>query len=340
MRRTSLIMVILLGTALSAWAAGPLALPGYHQEPMDGANTFPGAGYVTEAAHSTPHGCSGATSDQFDESSAYHYFIDADPYIDMPLAGGQCMDIRHLWLAWDTTHFFVGVQGPNELWERGDLFVAIDTDNVTGSVTLNAPWAKRVDFCGWDPEFFIAVEAPVSTGGYAALTDATGGQIKQFTNGVDAADSGWIACDQGGMYYEFAVAFADVGLAGPPMNEQVNFALYTTYEDDGFDTYDTGPGCGQVTAWEELGDYPYDADHCAGNLDCVTGVEDLCGAAESDDTLGAGVATAGRYPGSDNTSNDIDTIQEYYGITNFGAEYPIPTERRNWGDVKSLYRSR
>ncbi|MBU0742429.1 hypothetical protein KKG45_08560 [bacterium] len=338
MRRVSIVLIVLLVGSYAARAAGPLNLTGFHLEPMDGVNTFPDAGYVTESAHSTPCGCGGTTSDQIDESSAYHYFFDTEPFVDTPLVGGQCMDIRHLWLAWDTTHFYVGVQGPNELWERGDLFVAIDTDNATGAVTLDAPWAKRVDFCGWDPEFFIAVEAPVGTGGYAALTDAAGGQIKQFTGGVDAADSGWIACDQGGMYYEFAVAFADVGLPTPPVGGQVNFALYTTYEDDGFDTYDTGPGCGQAAVWEELGDYPYDADHCGGEVDCVTGLADLCGAAESDDGLLAGIATADRYPGSDNTPHDIDTIQEYYGITNFGAEYPIPTELRNWGDVKALYR--
>ncbi|MBC8424291.1 hypothetical protein H8E07_09230 [bacterium] len=338
MRRIAIVAFVLVVGSIPAWAAGPLTLSGYHAEPMDGANTFPAAGYVTEAAHATPQGCGGATSDQFGESSAFHYFVDADPYIDTPLLGGQCMDIRHLWLAWDLTHFFVGVQGPNELWERGDLFVAIDTDNATGAVTAGAPWAKRVDFCGWDPEFFIAVETPVSTGGYAALIDDAGAQVKQFTDGVDAADSGWLHCDQDGMYYEFAVAFAEVGLSGPPVDGQVNFAIYVTYEDDGFDTYDTGPGCAQAVVWEELGDYPYDADHCAGNLDCVTGLEDVCGAAESDDGLLAGVATVGRYPGSDNTVHDIDTIGEYYGITNFGAEYPIPTEHGSWGDVKALYR--
>jgi len=338
MRRFICIAITLLAGSGAVWAAGPLALTGYHSEPMDGANTFPAEGYVTEAGHSSPQGCAGATSDQIGESSAYHYFVDVDPFLDTPLVGGQCMDIRHLWLAWDLTHVYVGVQGPNELWERGDLFVAIDTDNVTGGVSLGAPWSKRVDFCGWDPEFFIAVEAPVSTGGYAALTDEAGAEIRQFADGIDAADSGWISCDQDGMYYEFAVAFADLGLSGPPLGAQVNFALYTTYEDDGFDAYDTGPGCGQAVVWEELGDYPYDADHCAGDLDCVTGLEDVCGAAESDDGLLAGVGQVGRYPGSDNTVHDIDTIQEYYGITDFGAEFPIPTEHSSWGELKALFR--
>lgn len=337
MRRSFGITIILLTAAATAWAAGPLNLGGEHQEPMDGANTFPGASYVTEAAHSSPVGCAGATSDQIGESSAYHYFVDAEPYVDVALVGGQCMDIRHFWIAWDDTQFFLGVQGLNELWERGDLFIAIDVDNAGGDLDA-APWSKRVDFCGWSPEFFIAVEAPVSTGGYAALIDDMGGEIKQFVDGVDAADSGWVSCDLDGMYYEFAVSFSDIGMSSPPVETQVNFALYTTQDGDGYDTYDTGPGCGQATDWEELGDFPYDADHCGGNVDCVTGLEDSCGAADSDDTLGAGVAQADRYPGSDNTTHDVDTIQEYYGITNFGADHSVATESQSWSGIKALYR--
>jgi hypothetical protein len=137
---------------------------------------------VTAAAHSSPYGCAGTTSAQFDESPAHHDFVDTDPFVDTPLVGEQCMDIRHLWLARDPTHFHVGVQGPAELWERGDLFVATDTDNATG------------------------------------------------------------------------------------------------------------------------------------------------------------VAQAGRFTGSDNTVHDFGTIAEYCGMTNFGAEYPIPTGRGGWGDVKTLYR--
>jgi len=331
-------LILVLGSTIT-WAAGPLNLTGYHSEPMDGANTFPAESYVTEAAHSTPVGCTGTESDLWGESACYHYFVDVDPFVDVALEGGSCMDVRRFWLAWDLERFYVGVQGPNELWEQGDLFVGIDTDNATGAgITLAAPWAKAVDFCEWGPEFFIAVEAPVSTGGYAALIDASGGQVKQFTDGTDAANSPtWVSCDDGGMYYEFAITFAEVGLAQPPLDTQVNFVIYTTYEDDGFDVYDTGPGCGQPAVWEEVGDYPYDADHCDGNTDCVTGVEDVCGAAESDDDLGAGVGTAGRFPGSDNTTFDIDTIQEYYGITNFGAEFVTPVEVGSWGAVKTMY---
>jgi hypothetical protein len=332
--------LIAVFVSIPAWAAGPINLTDYFAEPMDGVNTFPVARcYVTEAAHSSPVGCSGAESDLWWESAAFHYFINAAPYADVPLEGGKCMDIRRFWVSWDASTFYLGVEGPNELWERGDLFIAIDTDNATGGgVTLVAPWAKAVDFCGWDPEFFIAVESPVSTGGYAVLLNQGGGLVKQFTNGVDAANSpGWVPCEAGGMYYEFAIAFAEIGLGPGDRPRQVNFALYTTYEDDGFDVYDTGPGCGQPSSWEELGDYPYDADHCGGNLDCVTGAGDICGAAESDDNNGAGIATSGRFPGSDNTGFDRDTIGEYYGITNFGTLFAVPVLPETWGRVKAVF---
>ena len=340
MPRVLALAVFLILGAAACWAAAPLSLSGYHVEPMDGINTFPPNSYVTESGFSSPVGCSGTESDLWNESAAFHYFVDAEPYVDVPLEGGSCMDIRGFWLVWDNANFYVALQGPNELWERGDLFIAIDIDNVIGGgVSAASPWAKAVDFCEWAPEYIIAVEDPISFGGYAALLNDSGGVVKQFVDGVDAACSpSWIACDDGGMFYEFAIAFAEVGLGTPPLDLQVNFAVYTTYEDDGFDAYDTGPGCGQPAAWEELGDYPYDADHCAGNLDCVTGVGDICGAAESDDNLGAGVATAGRFPGSDNTGFDIDTIGEYYGITNFGAEFPIATIKRSWGEVKAGFR--
>ncbi|MCK4408700.1 MAG: hypothetical protein KAW67_01355 [Candidatus Eisenbacteria sp.] len=332
-------LVLLLGLT-PVWAAGPLNLSAPHTEPMDGINTFPPVeSYVTEVAHSTPVGGTGTDSDLWGESSAFHYFVDTEPYVDVPLEGGSCMDVRRFWLAWDDVSFFVGVQGPNELWENGDLFIAIDTDNLTGpGITLAGPWAKAVDFCEWDPEFFIAVEAPVSTGGFAALLDDSGGVVKQFVDGVDAANSPtWVSCDDGGMYYEFAITFQDIGITPTPLGTQVNFAILTTYEDDGFDAYDTGPGSGQVVVWEEIGDYPYDADHCDGDVDCVSGVEDICGAAESDDDLGAGVATAGRYPGSDNTTFDVDTIQEYYGITDFAAGFASPVTEGSWGTVKARF---
>jgi len=337
MRTLAFLAVLLLAVPVVATAGGPLDF-GLHTEAMDGVNTFPAQCHVSEDVHSSPQGpCGGWDSDMLGESSAYHYFVAAGSYVDTPLPAGGCMDIRQFWISWDSSNFYLGVQGPNELWERGDLFIAIDTDNMTGGNLASAPWAKSVDFGGWVPDYFIALEAPTSTGGYAALLDGSFNVVRDVNSGLLTADSGYRSCDDGGMYYEFAIPLADIGVTYGP-GQQVNFAIYTTYEDDGFDTYDTGPGCGQGVTWEELGDYPYDADHCGTDVDPVTGTTDAsCGNAESDDALGAGVATSGRYPASDNSPSDIDTIQEYYAITNFAQEPPTPALPSTWGRLKALY---
>ncbi len=337
MRCIILIAVIALALPTVAMAGGTLDF-GFHTEPMDGLNTFPADAHVSEAVHSSPHGgCGGADSDLHFESSAYHYFVAAGSFVDTPLPAGGCMDVRQVWIAWDTTNFYIGIQGPNELYERGDMFIAIDTDNATGSNLAAAPWAKSVDFAGWVPDYFIALEAPTSASGYAALMDNSFTVIRDTFTGLLAADGGYNSCDNGGMYYEFSIPFSDVGVTYGA-GQQANFAVYTTYEDDGFDTYDSGPGCGQTIVWEELGDYPYDADYCGGATDPVTGVSDpSCGNAESDDALGAGVATSGRFPASDNSPSDIDTIGEYYAITNFAQEPPTPALPSTWGRIKTRY---
>ena len=119
---------------------------------------------------------------------------------------------------------------------------------------------------------------------------------------------------------------------------RVHFALHTTYESDGFDAYDSGPGCGQSVPWEQIGDYPYDSDHCGADLDCVSGMNDgSCGFPDSDDNNGPGNAIGGRFPASDNSGFEADTIAEYWAVTNFGEIPPVPTEETSWGRVKALY---
>ncbi len=337
MRRWLLLSSALLLVPTLALAAG--TLDGVHTEPMDGANTFPAGAHVSENPHSSPvGGCgtSGGSSDQYYESSAYHYFVASGSHTDMPLPPGGCMDIREFWVSWDADWVYLGVQGPNELYERGDLFIAIDTDDARG-VVHGAPWGKAVDFCDWDPEFTVAVENPRSAGGYAALLDKSHATLLDSFGGLQWADGGYRSCDDGGMYYEFKLPRALLGVtANAPRT--VNFALYTTYEHDGFDAYDSGPGCGQGVQHERIGDYPYDGDHCGANWDCVSGANDIsCGWAGSDDTYDAGVAVNDRYPASDNSGSDTDTIGEYYSITNFGFDLATPATRGSWGRVKATY---
>ncbi|NNF06838.1 MAG: hypothetical protein HKN21_08755 [Candidatus Eisenbacteria bacterium] len=336
MLRTLTAIVLAVIFASPALAGAPLSF-GLHSETMDGTNNFPAGSHLQEALHSAPYGsCGGTDSDLHFESSAYHYFVASGSFVDTPLPSGGCMDIRQVYVSWDATNMYIGIEGPNELWVRGDLFIAIDTDNATGAAVTSStvPWLKAVDFAGWDPEYFVALESPTSGGGYAALLDAGLNVVRDTGGGLLTADSGYISCDVGGMYYEFGFPLSDIGVTYGS-GQVLNLAVYTTYEDDNFDTYDSGPGCGQTIVHEELGDYPYDGDHCGANLDPVSGANDpSCGFAESDDALPAGVGTSGRFPASDNSPSDIDTIAEYYCITNFAQEPPTAVEPKTWGQIK------
>ena len=119
----------------------------------------------------------------------------------------------------------------------------------------------------------------------------------------------------------------------------MNFAVYTTYEDAGFDAYDSAPGCGQGVQHEQIGDYPYDGDHCGANVDYVTGANDgSCGFPDSDDAYGTGNALGGRFPSSDNSGFERDTIGEFYSVTNFLFDPATPTARASWGLLKTIYR--
>jgi hypothetical protein len=338
MRRLMPLFALLLLVPSLALAAGTVG--GTHTEAMDGINGFPPTAHLSENPHSTPVGGCGAPggpSDAAFESSAYHYFVASGSFTDTPLPPGGCMDVREFWVSWDANWVYLGVQGPNETYERGDLFIAIDTDDARGRV-LAAPWGKAVDFCDWDPEFVVALENPQTAGGYAALLDKTGATLIDSFGGLQWADGGYNSCDNGGMYYEFKLPRALLGLAaGAPRT--VNFAVYTTYEDAGFDAYDSAPGCGQGVQHEQIGDYPYDGDHCGSNVDCVTGTNDgSCGFPDSDDTYGTGNAIGGRFPASDDSGFERDTIGEYYSVTNFLFDPVVPAERSSWGRVKSIYR--
>lgn len=338
--RLAHLMVVMLLVPGVALAAGPLT-GGLHLEPIDGINTFPSGAHLSENPHASPvGGCGlpGGASDQWYESAAYHFFVASGSYSDTPLPSGGCMDVREVWASWDASYMYIGVQGPNELYERGDLFIAIDTDNATGGgVEGVSPWVKAVDFCGWDPEFFVAIEAPATSGfGYAALLNKSHVTLQDTFSGLSFADGGYNSCDNGGMYYEVRLPLALMGLQGASPRV-INLAVYTTYEDSDFDAYDSGPGCGQPSAWEQIGDYPYDADHCGGDHDCVTSLNDgSCGFPDSDDNNGPGNALNGRYPSSDNSGFEVDTIGEYYSITNFFETPPVPVENTTWGRIKNL----
>jgi len=354
MRKKLVIPMMLVFTAIvgtgSALAGANMALAGIpHTEPMDGARGFPSGSHLTESPYGSPT-AGGATdrSDGYGES-ATRYWTDLDNFNQWhrwTLPANHSMDIRDIYLTWNATYFYIGVQGPNSLEANGDLFIGIDVASGGASA---ATWGRNINFTNWQPDFFIAVERQVSdTGGYAELRSPTAGIIKTFVNGTDAANSAWQADTAGGMFYEFRISFAEVGLTGG-ITRPIRLAVWTTHEHDlfghnssgtywigaelierraqtGADAYDTAPGYDQGTTYEQIGDYPGDADYSS---------DAGWGAPSSDNSLGAGMSVnlfdgaswniVGSSPGSDYASGDTDTIGQYFEVLNFGTIPPTPT---------------
>ena len=238
-------------------------------------------------------------------------------------------DVQQFYVTYDAGFLYMVIGGPNVCNDGIDLFVAIDTDNNTGGeVTLAntaAPFNKRVDFAGWSPEYFVAVERVGGTGDFAGLYAAGNATAVATDNNVGATGAGFdYAANCGAGLTEIRIPWSDLGGTPPAATGQVmNFAIYTTANDDNYDVFDTGPGTGNAAAFESIGDDPFDADHCDGRLDPVTGTADAgCGNTQSDDSTGSGVVGN---PGSDNTTSDFDTIEEYYQITNIGQTDADPS---------------
>ncbi|MER2598179.1 MAG: SdrD B-like domain-containing protein [Caldilineales bacterium] len=317
--------------ATPAAGGGSVVCPAWKTIVIDGNNDFPAAAYIAENPFASPTaGGSTSASDMSNESSAFHW---TNGWSDVALTNGNTADIRDFWVTWDANYLYIGVKGPNAMMDTDvvDLFVAIDTNgSQSGDLPQSStPWGKDIDFDEWTPEYFIAVSNAKDTSdnnpaGYAALVPA-GGSGTALTGGTDWANSAWASASDGGVYFEFRLTWAQLGLSGAPNwaggGTPMNFAVYTTYNDSGFDGYDSAPGTGNGSTYEQIGDYKGDGDHCNGNLDPVTGAaDDTCNYGESDKSNGPGIGLGGRSPGSDdaNGTNEVDTIGEYYRILNVG----------------------
>ena len=329
---------------LSDWACGSISGP-----PARAGNhivEYPFAEPVLASAgdaNATSH------SDLLNDSSAFRRYNTFSNSYDT-LTGGNSADIREFYATWDASALYLAVVGPNKLFTNGpaddfvDLFIAIDTDAITTSATrLLSDWNpgsgadqnraqatpadKRVDFAGWDPEYFVAIfnvgsGASFSTG-YADL------RAKSTPNsGISLAGSwGHSNYDATAMSYEVRLTWASLGLAAPDpaSGMTMNFAVFTTYGNSngdggaGYDVYDSAPGIGQGSSFEQHGDNPYDADYCGGALDPASGLGDTNCVGAGNTDLGPGIyGDGGAFPASDNASNDIDTISEYFQIRNVG----------------------
>lgn len=361
---------------------------------MDGAADAGQYQYVTETEHSSPvipeadDLSAGANSDFVGEASANIVAYDADVFNyanfnSIQTAGWGTADIKKFHVSWDATYLYIVVEGPSAdkyygagALDRMDLFVAIDKDNSIASNPYNnthklaasaAPWNKRVDFNGWIPDYFVAIDR-------VGPNPSTAGQSKNLTAGFhDGSDHGDYAAlfaannatplaeerDMGVLgacpTFEVTPNLADLNngihevripwtlIGGKPdiySGQRMNFAIYTTYDEIGFDTYDTGPGIGQGHGkpFEQVGDTPWDGDHWGGYIDPVTGTVDYPAQnnfGESvnadpydprirDNGPGDNTGGQGRQPGSDDGNlngtsvGDFDTVESYYTIDNIG----------------------
>lgn len=323
---------------LSAWVAAQAA------PTLNGSIGAEGWIHLTEDPYARPVlGGQTGSSDLTGETSA-QYRWDGSQTVNLGSGRGN---VHNLFVQWDGSFLYIAVEGPtapfsswsgpnggsgNDDGDQGDLYVAFDIAGGAASGFLSANDAHRtfhdvnlpqaVDFEGWRPTHFIGVDwvqnSDFAAGqGYANLEVAQthavlAGEGHFVNDGGFAWAAGFDGSGRG--VYEFAVPWAVLGLGGAPERD-FRFAMYTTYNADHHDTYDSGPGIGAVTHHEQLGDFPGDRDTGTG-----------------DDGLGAGVGgqngvPAGAFPGSNfvdpntysygaapNRGDEIDTIAEYLTI--------------------------
>lgn len=302
--------------------------------------------HLTESPYAGPVGGGSALdSDNAAETSASHRW-DGTSGSDVDL-GAPRGNVHNLFVQWDSTHLYLAVEGPtapfsswngpngssgNDDGDQGDLYIAIDTSGGTASGFLSANDAHRtfhnvnnpqaVDFEGWAPTYFIGVEwvqnSDFASGqGYANL-EAAGSHNVIAGEGHFANNGGfeWAAGFDGSGrgVYEFAIPWSDLNESGIPF-EDFRLAMYTTYNDDYHDTYDSGPGTGQGSNHEQIGDFPGDRDTGVGDDGLFAG------------TGGQNGVPANSFPGSNyvdpntynygsapNRGDEIDTISEYITI--------------------------
>lgn len=349
--------------------------------------------YITETQHAAPllpetnDANAAANSDFVGESSARIVtyganIFDYTNYNDIQASGWGTADIKKLHVSWDATYLYLAVEGPSAdkyfgagSLDRMDLFVAIDKDDSrTSNVYQNniklaasqAPWNKRVDFNGWTPEYFVAIDR-------VGPNPSTAGQGKNlgagFFNDSDHGDyaalyaagnatplaeernmSALGVCpsfdvvpnfaDMNNGIHEIRVPWTSIG--GRPdiyTGQRMNFAVYTTYDEVSYDTYDTGPGLGQGHGkpFEQIGDTPWDGDYWGGYADPVQGTTDYPAQNNFTESINADPFDSrvrdngpgnnviqGQQPGSDNSSTngasvaDFDTVEGYYSVSNVG----------------------
>lgn len=317
------------------------------QPTLDGSIT-PGDGYtfLPENVYSAPlTGGQSGTSDLVGETASYNYW-DGINNISRGWNDNRG-DVINAYLTYDANHLYIAVAGPTLPFnsftdpgnggnnDQGDLFVAIDAAGGTASGFVSASnghpgfsgeGVRAVDFLGWTPTHIIGVQYVDNGGGGGgwatvyAVTNATvvageqQGQTNAFAwNAGINASAGYDSHNNNAGEFEFRIPWTMLGYPALPASVEIRFTVYTTHNFGGSDIFDSGPGYGQISNYEEVGDFPGDLDQVGANL--------FLGAGD------AGTIPAGSFPGANyvdpgvydytatpNRLDEIDTIESYYAV--------------------------
>lgn len=242
----------------------------------------------------------------------------------------------------DNANLFIAIDIPSIVsgTDRGDHGGGPESytppDAPAGDDLPNHPDNRPINFRGWDPDYIVELiwAGDDGTAGNAQLWDWDGsnwvvvGSFKTVEttgsspNGVVPFNTSWHAGinppTASSLYFgrqpgsfEFAIPWVALGVTPgsphPIADQDLRMGVYTARNDDGWDTNDQAPGIGQgangLGSHERLGDHPDENDN-----------EDDSSATGNDLTpyVGRTHGQSGRNPGSDNTSGDSDTIEEYF----------------------------
>ena len=311
---------------------------------IDGAYT-----HLTEDPFAGPtSGGSATDSDSLNELSASHAWdgvLNNDIFV-----GFSRGDIQQLNATWDASNLYLTLSGPtihhNSFSggdarsdnDYGDVFIAVDAGSyqnaASGSLATSAGWgndasglgfsgAKAVDFDGWTPNGILAVQYVDNGGGgggYAEWASLTGGTVAGGGQGTTTNGFSWQSDLANTM--EFSISWQQLGYAvgfdptQPGTLGTVRLAAYTTANYNMSDAFDSGPGFGNVTLYEEIGDSPGDPD--SGGQLGASDPGSFAGSLPGANEIGGGPTNVVGH------ADGIDTIEGYISF-DFGTLIPEPS---------------
>lgn len=306
-------------------------------------NPTEGYTLLTEAADAAPiAGGSATTSDRAAETATFHWW-DGVNLLDVPFNDNRgdvinvhvrpAPDAVYIAVAGPTAPFnsFVD-QGALASNDRGDLFIAIQSTGLPdgGNTSLAAEGAhqgfgqKAVDFLGWFPTTIIGVQFVDNGGGgggrarveLSALTlPGATTPIADVAQNVSTPEGfRWIATIRTSRPYdthngiagefEIRVPWSFLGYPARPVSAvgPMRIAAYVTQNFQS-DVYDSAPGVGNGTSFEELGDCPGDPD--------TGGLLAACNPGSAFGSTAGADFSAGPFGVAPGVDSDADTIAAY-----------------------------